>query len=89
MSIGRVAGNDIVIPDPEVSRRHAEVSVENGQTIVRDLDSLNGTRVNGRLVAREQPLRENDVVSIGNTSFEFHSDVGTPTASEPVAPVQR
>jgi pSer/pThr/pTyr-binding forkhead associated (FHA) protein len=49
ISIGRNPENVVVIPDQEVSRKHAELSLENGKVIVRDLQSKNGTFVyNGK-----------------------------------------
>ena len=47
ISIGRDAENDVVIPDPRVSRRHAELHVNEGHVELRDLQSTNGTLVNG------------------------------------------
>lgn len=48
-SVGR-EGTDVLLPDPTVSRRHAQVTVESGQLIVEDLGSTNGTFVGGRPV---------------------------------------
>ncbi|MCZ4492439.1 MAG: modulated efflux pump with fused ATPase and integral rane subunit [Conexibacter sp.] len=52
LTIGRDDGNDVVLDDPNVSRFHAEVLKEGGQIEVRDLQSRNGTRVNGQPVRR-------------------------------------
>ncbi|MFB0536434.1 MAG: FHA domain-containing protein [Anaerolineae bacterium] len=50
--IGREAGNDVVISDPQVSRRHASLAWDGRQFIIQDLGSANGTFVNGeRLTA--------------------------------------
>ena len=49
ISIGRNPENVVVVPDQEVSRKHAELSMEGGKIIVRDLNSKNGTYVyNGK-----------------------------------------
>lgn len=81
LTIGRSDRNDIVVRDPKASRRHAEITVENGQIVVRDLESLNGTKVNGELIAGEYPLREGDVVAVGDTPFVYHVDVATAGSS--------
>ena len=47
VTIGREASNEIAITDPSVSRKHCLVSWQDGRFRVRDLDSRNGTLVNG------------------------------------------
>jgi EmrB/QacA subfamily drug resistance transporter len=74
LTIGRVPGNDVVVPDSKVSRRHAEVNNVGGQIVVRDLDSLNGTRLNGNFVAGDRVLHEGDILAIGDTAFVFHNE---------------
>ena len=64
--IGRGAC-DIVAPDPEVSRRHAEVVDHAGALAIADAGSLNGTYVNGVCVVTRTPLGHGDVVRAGNT----------------------
>jgi predicted component of type VI protein secretion system len=70
-SIGRIAGNDWTLPDPErfVSTRHATVAFEDGMYCLTDV-STNGTFLNGpqQAVSREQPvrLRDGDRIFIGN-----------------------
>ena len=67
MRIGRSRDNHVVLPDegpPAASRHHAEVLLENGQWWLADLDSANGTLVNGRPVRRER-LRSGDRVRVG------------------------
>jgi len=53
--LGRVAGSDVVISDPEVSRRHASITWERGQPVIRDLGSTNGTFVNGVRLTGPRP----------------------------------
>jgi EmrB/QacA subfamily drug resistance transporter len=75
LSIGRLPGNDIVLAhDTKVSRRHALLSTYQGKVFVRDLNSLNGTKVNGELVAEDHLLQDGDIVTIGDTSFTYHND---------------
>ncbi|HVE92380.1 MAG TPA: DUF3662 and FHA domain-containing protein [Actinomycetota bacterium] len=70
--IGRLADNDLVLPDPEISRHHAEVVDDsgNGMYVVRDLGSKNGTMVNGEKVDQHR-LRDGDRIVVGHTVLEF------------------
>ena len=70
VTIGREASNEIAITDPSVSRKHCLVSWQDGRFRVRDLDSRNGTLVNGAGV-EEQWLQHGDEISAGDSSFLF------------------
>ncbi|MGW6422250.1 FHA domain-containing protein [Nocardia sp. NPDC055053] len=82
LRIGRAADNDIVVPDLMVSRHHAELRViaEGGYQVV-DLDSHNGTYVNGHQVDAAD-LSESDLIGMGHTTYrlvgnELHESVDT------------
>lgn len=67
--IGRDSGNDIQCPHPLVSRKHAQVLRErSGAPAIVDLQSANGTFVNGRAVHRAE-LRDGDIVQVGPYRF--------------------
>jgi hypothetical protein len=69
--VGREATNDVVVPDINVSRVHAEIRMEdNGTWVISDLGSTNGLYVNGRRV-KSQPLKDADMVVMGTTKLEF------------------
>jgi len=68
ITIGREAFNDIVIHDGEASRRHAQISFQEGRYILEDLGSTNGTYINGRRVSTPTPLHNGDVIEMGETS---------------------
>jgi hypothetical protein len=70
-TIGRSRDCDIVLEDSGASRRHAEIRPHADGWAVRDLDSTNGVRVNGRRTNGVQPLREGDRVEIGSTKIVF------------------
>jgi hypothetical protein len=67
--IGRSSSCPFSLPDDDaVSRTHAEIAVRAGLCLVRDLDSCNGTLVNGRTVRRAR-LRRGDVLLVGETEI--------------------
>jgi DNA-binding response OmpR family regulator len=63
-SIGRWDGNDIVLSDREVSRRHAQIRHDAGQYVLVDLGSKNGTLVNGARIERATVLADGDELTI-------------------------
>jgi sigma-54 dependent transcriptional regulator, acetoin dehydrogenase operon transcriptional activator AcoR len=70
VTLGRESDNSLSIPEAAVSRYHARFERRDEQYWVVDLQSTNGTFVNGRRV-REQPLAAHDVVRIGDTIFRY------------------
>jgi len=66
--------------DAKVSRRHAKIAPSNGGWYLSDLDSANGTMLNNVAVSTA-PLQENDLLSIGNTTFMFRGDAAMPAPS--------
>jgi hypothetical protein len=71
--LGRSREADIVLQDPNVSRRHAELRRDEGGWQVVDLGSTNGIKVNGRRVD-QQPLSPGDQITIGVTDLTFELD---------------
>jgi pSer/pThr/pTyr-binding forkhead associated (FHA) protein len=71
--IGRGMDCDIVIADPAVSRLHARLEKSGEGWVIVDLESRNGTKVNGESV-REKILNPGDVIQIGGTSLKFEID---------------
>jgi Nif-specific regulatory protein len=74
-TLGRAATNQIVVKDELCSREHAEVYFNNGHWFLRDLNSLNGTRLNGATVDSEWELSPRDDVNIGRSHFVFVGDM--------------
>lgn len=68
--IGRSEDSDIFLVDPSVSRNHAIVEFEDEAPIVRDLESTNGTFVNGERIAARH-LHAGDVITFGNTQLRL------------------
>jgi hypothetical protein len=75
VTIGRLSTNDVVLSDANVSRRHAELRRNGGKWIVADLDSTNGTTVNGKL-ATEHELKSGDRIGLGTTELVFETKAG-------------
>jgi hypothetical protein len=71
--LGRSREADIVLQDPNVSRRHAELRRDEGGWQIVDLGSTNGIKVNGRRV-NNQPLSPGDQITIGVTDLTFELD---------------
>jgi hypothetical protein len=70
ISLGRLPESDIMLSDPGASRRHAEIRQQNGEWMIADLGSTNGTMVN-ELTVGERPLHDGDRITIGRTVLEF------------------
>jgi hypothetical protein len=68
--LGRSRDCDVVLADTNVSRRHAELVRHGGGFVLRDLDSTNGSLVNGRRV-REAPVTAGDVLTLGTTTLRL------------------
>jgi hypothetical protein len=70
--IGRSRDCDVVLADPNVSRRHAEVRPDgNGRWQVRDLGSTNGVKVNGRRIDGATPIESGDRLALGTADVRF------------------
>lgn len=70
-SIGRAAGCQITVDDTYVSQIHARVFARDGQWLVEDLGSTNGTWMNRQKVAGPMVLKAGDRVQVGNTVLEL------------------
>lgn len=82
-TIGRGADAGTVLGDPSVSRRHAVIEVHSGRLVVRDLNSSNGTYVNGRRISGPVPVDEGDTVAFGNVETHLVM-TAAPTGRGPV-----
>jgi Nif-specific regulatory protein len=86
-TMGRAGTNHIILNDDLTSREHAEVSFRSGRWRVRDLNSLNGTRVNTIKISTDRELSAQDEIHVGRTHLVFvdHLDQ-LPELPTPVAP---
>lgn len=82
--LGRRRDCDLRVLSAEVSRRHCLLSITDGYVLVEDLDSVNGTFINGQRVAGQQVLLPGDHLEIGPFEFTVEYEL-TPTALERLA----
>ncbi|NTV89844.1 MAG: FHA domain-containing protein [Clostridiales bacterium] len=72
LTLGRSIGNGIIIADPYLSSRHVSFILQDGGCLIRDLDSTNGTLVNGeKLTDLPRRLKDGDRIGMGKLDFLF------------------
>jgi len=81
INVGRVQGNDLMLPKGNVSKRHARLLFRDGRFIVTDLKSTNGTYVNGRKIAQATIVREGDKIYVGDFVLRVELPPATPSSS--------
>ena len=100
--LGREETNDIVIQDAEVSRRHCQINRDGDEFTIQDLNSTNGTFINGSQITTPHILSNGDKVGLGQTTLLFEAravveiaendyiapDVVSEPPSSPVSPVE-
>ena len=81
ITIGRVQGNDIVLPKGNVSKRHSRIVFKDGKYIIVDLKSTNGTYVNGRKITAPLVVKGTDKIYIGDFIMNIEEGSGPSTSS--------
>jgi pSer/pThr/pTyr-binding forkhead associated (FHA) protein len=85
LKIGRSADCDIVIDDNSVSRYHAELFQDDeGNVFITDLNSSNGTFINGNKLVESDMLKQNDIVKIGTTILPWRNYLKEEVIEQPV-----
>lgn len=87
ITLGRSAGNTIVLAAPEVSRRHAAIYTRGDQHILEDLGSTNGTFVNGRRLSERVILADSDKIQFGDSILMQYRGSTAPTQLVAAVPV--
>ena len=82
---GREAGNDVVVENNQVSRRHAEITATPDGYLLTDL-STNGTFVNGQRIPGPRILARADMIRVGDSEFRFYADQAPKAAPPPLPP---
>lgn len=70
LNIGRDKNNDLVLEDKTVSRNHAQIVMRFDGLRIKDMGSTSGTSVNGMPVRGETPIRQDDVIKMGDTTLK-------------------
>lgn len=89
LTIGRDGSNDIIIDHPLASRRHARLEHDESGYLVRDLDSTNGTYVDGERVAGARQLHNQTRIWIADTEIVFNDPEATQKGPLPVEILKR
>lgn len=76
ITIGRVQGNDIVLPKGNISKRHSRIVLKDGKFIIIDMQSTNGTYVNGKKITQPQVVKASDKIYIGDFTLQLASGNG-------------
>src|SRR2546425_5074133 len=79
-TIGRVEDNIFQIAEPSVSSHHCEVLLRGAEVVVRDLDSTNGTFINGEKVS-ESVLKPGQILRLGHVEMRLETGAGTTAAA--------
>lgn len=89
LKLGRAQSNDIVCSDPDASRFHGELKIEEGQLIYRDLESTNGTVVDGEKVTpyRWQILAAGSTITIGGWSAKVAGTEAKSASAKSASPI--
>ncbi len=89
LTIGRDVANDIIIDHRLASRRHARLERDEAGCYIRDLESTNGTYLNGQRVSGLAPLRNNDEVWVADTVIIFRDPEATMKGTPPPVVMRR
>jgi pSer/pThr/pTyr-binding forkhead associated (FHA) protein len=76
-TIGRVEDNTFPVPEPSVSSHHCEVLLRGGEVVVKDLDSTNGTYINGERIT-ESALKPGQILRLGQIEIRLETDAAQP-----------
>jgi len=86
-TIGRVEDNSIQIPEQSISSHHCEVLLKGSDVVIKDLNSTNGTYINGEKVS-EKSLKPGQILRLGQVEIRLEGD-GAPGAEGAAAPAEK
>lgn len=84
--LGRDITNDIVINDPEISRKHARLTLQSGGYLLEDLGSTNGTFIDGQRITGPHMMSRNEVIMLGDNVSLVYDTAADPDATVAVSP---
>jgi pSer/pThr/pTyr-binding forkhead associated (FHA) protein len=73
LTIGRAGDSDLIVDDEYASTHHAKLVFINGEWLIQDLDSTNGTFLEGQKISTPQTVSTNSQVRVGQTTFELRA----------------
>lgn len=85
-TIGRVDDNTFPIPEASVSSHHCEVLLRGTEIVIRDLNSTNGTFINGSQVTGEAPLKTGQILRLGQIEMRLEDPAATKSATPKKVP---
>jgi pSer/pThr/pTyr-binding forkhead associated (FHA) protein len=85
-TIGRVDDNTLQIADPSVSSHHCEVQLHGSEILIRDLNSTNGSFINGEKIT-EKVLKPGQILRLGQVELKLEVEGAMPAPPAPAAPV--
>ena len=81
-TVGRVSDNTFEIPEASVSSHHAEIILQGNDVLIKDLNSTNGTFINGNQVT-EAVLKPGQILRLGTIEMRLETNDGTPAPPPP------
>jgi pSer/pThr/pTyr-binding forkhead associated (FHA) protein len=72
--VGRTLNNDFVVEHPSVSKRHAQITAVNGNHVVTDLGSSNGTFINGQRITAATKLEDGCEIRFGRARYVYRQN---------------
>ncbi|HWE23839.1 MAG TPA: FHA domain-containing protein [Myxococcales bacterium] len=89
ITIGRDDANAVRLPERNVSRHHARLRRSNGALLIEDLGSYNGVRINGEIIAEPTPVKEGDLIEIGDYDLAVEGRLEAPPPPRATVPPPR
>ncbi len=91
ITIGRAPDNTLALSDPQISRRHAEIRVQDGVPVLVDVGSSNGTRVDGQRILPNQPhpITAGTVVQVGSYTITYQPEGAAPAGDGEQSPIEQ
>lgn len=78
ITIGRLDDNTFQIPEPSVSSHHCEVHLRGSDVVIKDLNSTNGTFINGQKVTGEAPVKPGQIIRFGQVEVRLEGEQAAP-----------
>jgi pSer/pThr/pTyr-binding forkhead associated (FHA) protein len=83
-TIGRVEDNSFQIAEASVSSHHCEILLKGNDVVVKDLNSTNGTFINGDRVSLESPLKPGQILRLGQIEMRLETETSPPQPKKPL-----